>query len=144
MKIPDFLRVYVAVGQPYPDTFQLILASIDISIALSLGKMDGNRLLHFVNVPVGSLDFIDCNSICLCAILIFLDNHAVRPSFHTDNIVGRFIQIAQKNLRMIISSHFSLNHTMDSSALLHGIIGKDCSPVVDIPGTQNEFHQVPD
>ena len=59
IEIPDLLRVHIAVGEPDPDLFQIILGSINKSVAFCLGEMDRKRIPHLRDLPVGPLDLVN-------------------------------------------------------------------------------------
>ena len=155
MKISDFLRFNVTVSQPYSDRFQAVLHSIYIGIASCLCQMHGYSTLHLMDISVCTFDFINGdrhqipvsrrNAILrqlryLARASSCLYDNAVCASLHLYFIIRCFINIAQKNLRMIIRAHFPLNHTVYPAPFLHGVFRSGGSSVVNIAGTQNKFH----
>ena len=124
MKIFYFFRIDITVGDPDPHIVQVILNPIYICIALRLRQMDRHRFLYLVDFTVGSLDLVNGH--------LFLKNDTVCPSFHHNKIILCLNRVAQKNLRMIVRSHSSLNHAVNPASLLHGIVRRFASSVVNI------------
>ena len=137
-KIAKLLRLHIAVGHPNLHPLPVLPCRIHIGIALRLCQMHGHRLLHLLQIPVGSLDLIYGHGFRQRAVPM---DHAVRASLHHQSIGGRFIHIAERHLRLIIRSHPPLDHPVDTPAFRHRIVGRCSSSVIDIPAAQNEFHQ---
>ena len=112
------------------------MTGIDKGVAFRLRKMHRHSLLHFHQIMVSAFDLVDGDS-------SLFRNNAVGSSLH-HNLVGiRVINPAQGHLRPIGRAHPPLNHTMDPTALLHGVLRRHRLSIVNIAGAQNKLHQTP-
>ena len=126
----------MAVGHAHADLFHFVLTGIDISVAFRLRKMYGHGPFHFLQIMIGSLNLIDRNP-------SFLRDNPVGTTLHHNPILIGIVNIAQRHLRLIGGPHPPLNHAVNPSSLLHGILRRSRLSIVDIAGAENKFHQTP-
>ena len=124
-KVPDLLRVHIAVCHPHLHLLHAMLLSIYPRIALRLRQMHRLRPPHPIQIPIGSLDLIYRRRNRI--------NDPVRSPFHDQIIVWIRLNPAQRYFRMIIRSHPSLDHPVYPAALLHRILRRSLLPIVNIP-----------
>ena len=99
--------------------------------------MQRHRAAHSGKFSVSSLDLVYGHT------AVLMDN-AVRPPLHAEHIFIRRKCHLQRNLRLIFRPHPALDHAVDTSALLHGVLRRYMPAVVNVPMAQDEFHQPAD